>query len=211
MDQYPVKISTEYDGKKRRLFGKPCAVCSNRFWIPRNRLSSRNTCSTLCLGKSRRPEYLTTGVKDCPKCKKTKNLDDFNKKGNIVNSYCRHCSNTAWHEYYSVFENRVSHCIRNQKRKRILVVEGQELVRSLKQNPCVDCEKKYPYWVMQFDHLPGREKITNISALVGEGCTKERLLSEISKCELVCANCHSNRTFHRMGLSSNGKTQVPQT
>jgi len=60
--------------------------------------------------------------------------------------------------------------------------------------PCTDCGVKYPPYIMQFDHLPGSDKkfsisnVENISSVVV-------LLEEIDKCELVCANCHAERTF----------------
>jgi hypothetical protein len=47
---------------------------------------------------------------------------------------------------------------------------------------------------MQFDHVKG-VKVTNISRssmILGQ---LDRLLAEIEKCEVVCANCHAERTF----------------
>jgi hypothetical protein len=67
---------------------------------------------------------------------------------------------------------------------------------ALKDKPCTDCVVKYPYYVMQWDHLPGYEKIGTIS---NSKVTKNRtkILEEIKKCELVCANCHAVRTWKR--------------
>jgi len=47
---------------------------------------------------------------------------------------------------------------------------------------------------MDFDHVG--EKTSEVSALVRTRGTK-RLLEEIEQCELVCANCHRERTFKR--------------
>ena len=49
---------------------------------------------------------------------------------------------------------------------------------------------------MHFDHRPGMTKAFDI----GFGCRrygKDRILAEIAKCDLVCANCHAVRTFER--------------
>ena len=56
---------------------------------------------------------------------------------------------------------------------------------------CLDCEEKDPI-VLEFDHRNPKEKHFNI----GEGYNKsiEVLLAEISKCDIVCANCHRRRT-----------------
>ena len=49
---------------------------------------------------------------------------------------------------------------------------------------------------MQWDHLPGFEKLGDLSNGFPGG-TEEEILREIAKCELVCTNCHTMRTFNR--------------
>lgn len=60
--------------------------------------------------------------------------------------------------------------------------------------PCKDCSLIHPWWRMQFDHL--RDKVDTISNLTNTG-NLQLVLTEISKCELVCANCHADRTYKR--------------
>lgn len=67
-------------------------------------------------------------------------------------------------------------------------------VRDRKNKPCLDCGVKYPYYVMQFDHL--RDKKYHISELVNANNVK-KLELELAKCEVVCANCHAERTHQR--------------
>ncbi len=65
---------------------------------------------------------------------------------------------------------------------------------SLKNNPCVDCGLRFHPVAMDFDHLPGYKKLS----VNGLYCmAKQKLLDEIKKCELVCANCHRIRTWNR--------------
>lgn len=62
--------------------------------------------------------------------------------------------------------------------------------------PCSDCGVCYPPYVMDFDHLPGTNKQFGIgSGVLRNG--KKKLALEISKCELVCANCHRERSHRR--------------
>ena len=49
---------------------------------------------------------------------------------------------------------------------------------------------------MQWDHLPGRPKTGDLANLIRKH-NKRRILDEIEKCELVCANCHAVRTLGR--------------
>ncbi len=77
---------------------------------------------------------------------------------------------------------------------------SKKRIQELKDNKiCVDCQTRYRYWILQFDHVLGKKEF-NISRI---GRTKkisnEELLKEISKCELVCANCHAERSYNRSG------------
>jgi hypothetical protein len=72
----------------------------------------------------------------------------------------------------------------------------REFVRDYKEhNPCADCGRFYPYYVMDFDLIG--VKFKNVSAMMGHSMT--RVKEEISQCVLRCSNCHRIRTHQRMG------------
>jgi L-lysine 2,3-aminomutase len=48
---------------------------------------------------------------------------------------------------------------------------------------------------MDFDHLDDSEKLDDVSRLTR--FTKKKLLTEIAKCDVVCSNCHRERTHQR--------------
>lgn len=74
--------------------------------------------------------------------------------------------------------------------------EGRKILVEAKNKPCADCGVQYPYYVMQFDHLDGDDKEFNIGgAWLRYGF--QRILDEIAKCDVVCANCHAERTHQR--------------
>ena len=66
--------------------------------------------------------------------------------------------------------------------------------------PCHDCGVVYNPWQMHFDHTDD-DKIANVSALATKG-NIDKLIEEIKKCDLVCANCHANRTHNRSSALS---------
>ena len=86
------------------------------------------------------------------------------------------------------------------ERNRLKVKEYRKRTRaficSLKTCPCTDCGIEYPSYVMQFDHVRGTKKF-NITSAQSSFVSKKRLLAEIAKCEVVCANCHAERTHKR--------------
>jgi hypothetical protein len=70
----------------------------------------------------------------------------------------------------------------------------RDLIIEAKRKPCAQCGIQYDWWIMQFDHVRG-EKLFNISSYPGQSLS--RVKAEIEKCEVVCANCHSDRTYRR--------------
>lgn len=73
--------------------------------------------------------------------------------------------------------------------------EKREVLTFFKTQPCTDCGQQYPPHVMDFDHVVGEKKF-NLGRF-GNSTTMERLLEEVSKCEVVCSNCHRHRTYLR--------------
>lgn len=67
------------------------------------------------------------------------------------------------------------------------------LIEQKHMKPCVDCKVAYPYYVMDFDHVRG-EKVVNLARMIADGYSLEAIQDEIAKCDLVCSNCHRERT-----------------
>ncbi len=66
------------------------------------------------------------------------------------------------------------------------------IIIEAKSVPCADCGVRYPPYVMDFDHRNPAEKLGNIGC--GRKWGEPRLRAEIAKCDVVCANCHRERT-----------------
>lgn len=136
--------------------------------------------------------------KRCPRCATVKLRPDFYRAKNRADglqAYCRVCRAEIDHEEY---ERRVGRSVPRRSRTSYASARGAWL-RSLKAGrPCTDCERVFDPQVMQWDHLPQFEKTGDISAGFW-GCMEEEILREIAKCELVCTNCHTIRTFRRNG------------
>ena len=76
----------------------------------------------------------------------------------------------------------------------------RQLIHELKSRPCPDCGGEFPPVLMDFDHVRGTKRGI-ISRLSGGRMAKAKLMEEIAKCEVVCANCHRSRTLlRRLGL-----------
>lgn len=71
------------------------------------------------------------------------------------------------------------------------------IIIAAKDKPCTDCGIKYPHYVMDLDHVRGT-KVMAVSSFLGRRLGETKLLAEIAKCEVVCSNCHRERTYARL-------------
>lgn len=141
-------------------------------------------------------------MKKCTKCDEVKPEAEFdfrNKEKGIRRASCKACVAADHLKRYESQERKDA--IRENAKKR-----KQELVDKLwaykNASKCFDCGERNPI-VLEFDHLPEYEKSENISVMVTNLCSWERILKEIQKCEVVCANCHRIRTHMRAGWIRN--------
>lgn len=70
----------------------------------------------------------------------------------------------------------------------------RELLQMLKSGPCQKCGVDYPHYVKDFHHRDG-SPVFRISGNKALHRSLESVLSEIAKCDLLCANCHRELTF----------------
>lgn len=93
-------------------------------------------------------------------------------------------------------KNKARYLERNRRRAQ----ENAEWIRELKCIPCMDCGITYPHYVMDFDHRDGSDKKFDIASNARR-LAKSTLQKEIEKCDIVCSNCHRERTYHWRSLN----------
>lgn len=131
-------------------------------------------------------------MKKCSKCGES-DLAKFHNKSD--NSYCKACQSLYAKQHYE--SNKGIYVETRKRNKPRQVASKRDMIYKLKENnPCIDCGKFYPYYVMQFDHLDNKQK--EISNMISQNYAINSILNEVSKCELVCANCHRERTQKRV-------------
>lgn len=131
--------------------------------------------------------------KKCTKCGEIKNEDDFpwKKKGMTRRSQCLLCKKEHAANYFKA--NRDKYIDGLRERRLRVRKELAEHVTSLRRAPCTDCKRTYDPWIMEFDHRDPPEKAFGISRPAG----RSKFRAELAKCDLVCANCHKQRTYER--------------
>jgi hypothetical protein len=107
-------------------------------------------------------------MKVCSKCKTSKDSTEFYKSKftkDGLKSSCISCANKYREDHMIWFK---------------------ELKSSME---CTICNESY-HLCLEFHHLNEDEKLDTVSNLVCDCKSKQSILDEISKCIVVCANCH---------------------
>jgi len=91
--------------------------------------------------------------------------------------------------------NRERYLSVRRKHAHELSRRQRELIQREKMRPCMDCRVQYNPWVMHFDHRDPATKRFCVGNTTLR-CSKT-IMEEIKKCDVVCSNCHAERTHKR--------------
>lgn len=121
--------------------------------------------------------------KSCTNCKEEKPVSDFylsrkSRSKDGLQSWCKSCSRVASNKAVKEKASRVRQFLNEYKLSK----------------GCIDCGYKQYAQALDFDHLGNKEFGLSYSM----SKSMDKILEEIAKCEVVCANCHRVRTYNRM-------------
>lgn len=107
---------------------------------------------------------------------------------------CSNCYTTAWKSAQPKSTRDRYHA---QSKPGVAArrAEKRQAVIDAKSRPCVDCGQSYPWYVMDLDHRDRSTKRHMVSAMISNSYSLQRLLVEIEKCDVRCANCHRIKTY----------------
>lgn len=147
------------------------------------------TCTICSQAKDLQTEFHTNGVTP--------------RTGRIKRMYqCKDCSNE---------QRRQRGLKKGWDRSDTQRKEMRIWVNSLKDGGnCVDCGISFKGrpWLADYHHKDPSTKISSIASAVTFRWTKEAILEEINKCELLCPNCHRTRHFNEKGHNSVEKKEL---
>ena len=116
----------------------------------------------------------------CTKCKRDLPVDDFATDNQPF------CRKRGFRRY------RCRECVADYS--AVIRERSRKLIQEAKDVPCMDCGVRWPFWIMQFDHVRGKKEF-NLSAASARA--EQKVKDEIAKCDIVCSNCHDDRTYKR--------------
>jgi len=130
-------------------------------------------------------------TKFCNKCGNDKPVDDFawkNKNLQKRASNCKACQKIMKDCHYQ--ENREAY-IKKAARHRAAYAEWwKEFKATLS---CEECGEDHPATI-DFHHV--RDKEITLANAIHQGWGKKRVMEEVAKCKVLCANCHRKEHWH---------------
>lgn len=136
-------------------------------------------------------------MKICSICKDPKEGTEFPKKSSSkdgLTSACKICTNENNRKSYKKRDKGKSK-LRNKKK---IKVARQYCYNYLLSHTCITCKESDPI-VLEFNHIDPTTKVNSISSMVQKGASPKALEEEISKCNIMCANCHRRHTAYQFG------------
>lgn len=125
-------------------------------------------------------------MKLCTKCNLVKDITEFSKnkcKPDGLQTWCKSCKCQIDKQNYK--KNPVKHKrLVSEQRAKL----KQEISNYKTKHGCYYCGEKHPA-CLDFHHLNPETKIKKVSEFAHQGCS-HAVWEEISKCRIVCANCH---------------------
>jgi|TARA_R100001530_G_scaffold91227_1_gene63371 hypothetical protein len=122
--------------------------------------------------------YIKRYVRKCKECNRTKTLSKFANAGTVKGVkykryICRKC--------YTILKGKA----RNKKRDWLIEYKSTLL--------CERCGYDKNPRALHFHHKNNVDKMCNVGDMVGRGYSISSIKKEISKCIVLCANCHHEK------------------
>ena len=151
------------------------------------------SCKSCCIEHMR--AYNNTTLKQCSTCREERPLRMFpmtRQRPFRRTNKCRACTESG------ATRNNPRKPESSENRKSRIAMKKKVFLLYFKTHPCVDCGETNPV-VLDFDHRDPDDKEFTISQGLGHSFSLHRLMVEIEKCDVRCANCHRKRTAKQAG------------
>jgi hypothetical protein len=138
-------------------------------------------------------------MKKCDHCKQYKDEEEFNwrfKSLGIRAKTCRDCAH-GFNKKYFEGPAKERHLQQVRERKEMARQVARDFVyKYLSKHPCEDCGES-DVRVLEFHHIGDKDMA--VGAMVSGGYSVDRIMQEIGRCRVLCANCHRKITVEERG------------
>lgn len=135
----------------------------------------------------------------CTKCHIAKEDSEYffkNKQTKKLHTQCKQCYKEHRQTYYNAHYSKYRELYLQRaikQREKLRTTFRKNMLIFLKDKRCVECGED-DIRTFEFDHLNPADKSFDISQSVRLGYSWDNVVKEISKCRILCANCHKKHT-----------------
>ncbi len=127
--------------------------------------------------------------KICCRCHNKFKADTHNFNKNVtkkdgLSGHCKECNKEYLIDHYA--QNKSYYKNKTKKSKEIVKRWYKKYKSGLK---CIKCGENHPACI-EFHHVGLEKKEKNIAAMISQGSSINKIKREISKCIVLCSNCH---------------------
>lgn len=140
-------------------------------------------------------------TRTCPKCDVEKPLEEgfyrrTGKRAGEFTSWCKACHRAY---YRRKKEADPQYFMRYQARTR--AAKRKEFTERKVAAGCEDCGESHPA-CLEYHHLDPSQKEREVMKLVDSNASRTRIEAEVSKCVVLCSNCHRKRHYNERQAKS---------
>lgn len=214
--------------QKNVCFGKLCnGIIQSIDIFAKNRHECKK-CYNQCVYNSykcnngmsgQRTKYLLKFGKSCEQCGCTDQLMlDFDHldQNNKIDTIAKLNSSKKILEEVTKTRILCAFCHRLHTRTQIgntIATKNKDFVDGIKLSigQCQMCERSVTLGTtccFDFDHINPNEKLMNVSRMIGNHSSFEKIIDEVSKCQLLCSNCHRKKTAEQFNYPEHHKIKI---
>jgi hypothetical protein len=126
-------------------------------------------------------------MKICTICKIPKPFEEFSPRKSAKDGLYSRCKTCHRKEVRDGYQKDPKSKLEDCKKCRQILLDITDVIKA--ERGCKACKKENDPVCLDFHHLDPTKKDLSIAKLVSNK-SKQRMLDEIKKCVVVCANCH---------------------
>lgn len=143
-------------------------------------------------------------MKICSKCSVAKQESEYflkDRKTGRLHAQCKQCYKAHRATYAQLHYQKYGNLYRERakvRRDRMRQSLRSQMKQYLENKVCKLCGESDPR-VLDFDHIDPTTKSFGIARALTNGVPWNKIIAEMEKCQILCANCHRRKTAEENG------------
>lgn len=108
----------------------------------------------------------------------------------------------SWVAYTRSFSKNKQDYVNRAEQYRVKLYEWYI---ELKSEQCCSICGEDKHWRLDYHHRDPSTKSDGVSQMIGKGKSKEKIINEMKKCDILCKNCHADVHYY----GDMGELEIP--